>query len=195
MKIYSKFWRKFSQLKSIFYFSFLSIMAEPSATEAYHIRITQFVFIFAVAHILFSLPHLWSKAPILCVFSILYKLKLPPFIVCAFQQALAFLYKTMKWIKKNTAICTCTHRALYLYTFYVFYFISYQFINFCCWARECLVYARCTKQLKIHLLQTFLYTASTSPKYISLCHNVSQKVVILPFIICGKCTSSLCMFA
>lgn len=101
MKIYSKFWRKFSQLKSIFYFSFLSIMAEPSATEAYHIRITQFVFIFAVAHILFSLPHLWSKAPILCVFSILYKLKLPPFIVCAFQQALAFLYKTMKWIKKN----------------------------------------------------------------------------------------------
>lgn len=97
--------------------------------------------------------------------------------------------------KKTCYICTCTHRALYLYTFYVFYFISYQFINFCCWARECLVYARCTKQLKIHLLQTFLYTTSTSPKYISLCHNVSQKVVILPFIICGKCTSSLCMFA
>lgn len=53
MKIYSILVKIFPVENILFLFP---QHVKPSETEAYHIHITQFVFIFAVAHIPFSLP-------------------------------------------------------------------------------------------------------------------------------------------
>lgn len=143
MKIYSILAKIFPVENILFLFP---QHVKPSETEAYHIHITQFVFIFAVAHILFSLPLMKQSfiqfSHFVC-FLYFVQVEVSTFIVCFPTSFSLCIY-----IKIYTI--------LYLYTFYVFYFISYLFINFCCWA-QCLVYARCTnKQLKIHL-PTSLY--------------------------------------
>lgn len=116
-----QFWRKFSQLKIIYFISlsaarFGPILLYIVRLKAYHIHITQFVFIFAVAHILFFPSTYEAKLYTIfpfCVFSLFYTKSKLAHSLCAFPNKLQPFYIPTQHLYRCTAYYVRTYVYVY----------------------------------------------------------------------------------